>query len=300
MRGAKTMKVGLIDVDSHNFPNLAQMKISAYHKANGDEVERWNGLKHYDIVYKSKVFTDEYSQDEEHIIMADEVISGGTGYDIENKLPHDIEHTCPDYSLYRITNQAYGFLTRGCPRNCPFCIVSDKEGKKVETVAELGEFWQGQKEIVLLDSNITASKDCLKHFDTLIDSGAWVDFQSGLDIRFMTEEKADRLNRMEIKMLHFAWDNYEFGTYNTIKAIRPLLNISDRNLIVYVLTNYNTTHEQDLERIYKLKELDCSPYVMIYNKASAPKITKRLQRWCNNRFIFRAVDRFEDYDEAKG
>lgn len=289
------MNVGLIDVDSHNFPNLAQMKISAFHKSKGDQVERWNGLKHYDIVYKSKVFTEEYSEDEEHIIMADKIFRGGSGYGLDNYLPDEIEHMCPDYSLYGISDQAYGFLTRGCPRHCPFCIVSEKEGKKVETVAELGEFWQGQKEIVLLDSNITASKDCLKHFDTLIDSGAWVDFQSGLDIRFMNEEKADKLNQMRIKMLHFAWDNYEFDTYECFRKIRPHINLDMRKLIVYVLTNYNTTHEQDLERIYKLKELDMTPYVMIYNKKSAPKVTKQMQRWCNNRFIFRAVDRFEDY-----
>lgn len=92
--------IGLIDVDSHNFPNLALMKISAYHKQRGDQVEWWNGLKHYDRVYQSKVFTDLYTHDNEYVIMADEVIKGGTGYDLKNKLPDEIEHIMPDYSLY--------------------------------------------------------------------------------------------------------------------------------------------------------------------------------------------------------
>lgn len=173
------MNIGLIDVDSHNFPNLCLMKISAYHKAKGDKVEWWNGLKHYDVVYQSKVFTDLYSQDNEYVIMADEVIKGGTGYDIQNKLPHEIEHMYPDYGLYGIKDRAYGFLTRGCPRNCPFCIVSEKEGRRSKTVADLDEFWRGQREIILMDSNITASKDCERLFGQLIKSKATINFEGG-------------------------------------------------------------------------------------------------------------------------
>ena len=288
------MNIGLIDVDSHNFPNLALMKISAYHKSKGDQVEWWNGLLHYDVVYKSKIFTELYSHDDDFVINADEVVRGGTGYDLQNKLPYEIEHQYPDYELYGIKDKAYGFLTRGCPRHCPFCIVSEKEGN-THTVAELGEWWSGQKEIVLMDSNITAAKDCERLFNDLIESNALINFEGGLDIRFFTDKCAEQLNRMKTSMIHFAWDNYEFDTYEKLKRSRPLLNKNGRNIRVYVLTNYNTTHEQDLERIYKLKELDYDPYVMIYNKPKAPKITKQLQRWCNNKFIFRAVDRFEDY-----
>lgn len=172
------MKIGLIDVDSHNFPNLALMKISAYHKKRGDRVEWWNGLKTYDRVYQSKVFTDLYSKDNEYVIMADEVVKGGTGYDLKNKLPEEIEHQYPDYSLYGIKDKAYGFLTRGCPRGCPFCIVKEKEGN-THTVADLDEWWNGQKEIVLMDSNITASKDCERLFNQLIDSKAIINFEGG-------------------------------------------------------------------------------------------------------------------------
>ena len=111
----------------------------------------------------------------------------------------------------------------------------------------------------------------------------------------MSEAKCAQLNQMNIKMLHFAWDNYEFDTYDKLKRFRPLINLDDRHIRVYVLTNFSTTHDQDLERVYKLKELGYDPYVMIFDKPNAPKITRQLQRWCNNKYIFRAVERFEDY-----
>lgn len=292
------MNIGLIDVDSHNFPNLALMKISAYHKDRGDSVEWWNGLKHYDIVYKSKVFDDTYSQDMDYVINADKIFKGGTGYGLDNYLPDEIEHYMPDYGLYGIKDRSFGHLTRGCPRGCPFCIVKQKEGN-VHTVADLSEFWWGQKEIVLMDSNITASKDCNRHFESLIKSNAVIDFEGGLDIRFLTEDGCDQLNRMKVSYIHFAWDNYEFKTYDKLKRLRPLIKYDHRKVMVYVLTNYNTTHEQDLERIYKLRELDYDPFVMIYDKPNAPRQTRLLQRWCNNKFVFWKVDRFDDYDQAK-
>lgn len=290
------MKIGLIDVDGHNFPNLPLMKISAFHKSLGDDVEWFFPLNRYDKVYISKVF--DFTPDYKICIQADEIIKGGTGYDLQNKLPDEIENIYPDYELYGIKNTAYGFLTRGCPRNCPFCIVGEKEGLKSVQVAELWNFWNGQKEIKLLDPNITAFKECDRLFQDLIDSKAWVDFTQGLDIRLMTDKKVTLLNQMKIKMLHFAWDNYEFSTYDKLKRFRPLLKYDGRRLRVYVLTNYNTSIEQDLERIYKLRELDYDPYVMIYDKQNAPKKIRELQRWVNNKFIFRSCERFEDYKKG--
>lgn len=290
-------KIGLIDVDSHNFPNLCLMKISAYHKLKGDQVELWNGFKHYDVVYKSKVFDETYSEDMEFCINADEIISGGTGYDLKNKLPDIIEHQYPDYELYEhiSKNTAYGFLTRGCPRGRKFCIVGEKEGLKSKHVADLEEFWRGEKNIKLLDPNITACDESEKLFDQLIASKAWIDFTQGLDARILTDKQCCQLNKMKIKMLHFAWDNYEFKTYEKLKKIRPFLKYDSRKLKVYVLTNFNTTHEQDLERIIKLKELEYDPYLMIFNKQNALKITKKLQRYVNNKFIFNSCENFEEY-----
>lgn len=296
------MEIGLIDVDSHNYPNLALMKISAYEKSQGNQVEWWNGLFHYDKVYQAKVFDETYSKEFNWCINADEIIKGGTGYDLDNKLPDHIEHIYPDYSIYpELTKDtAYGFLTRGCPRHCAFCIVGDKEGLKSHQVAELSEFWRGQKSIEILDPNITASKECLKLFKELAETESWVNFNQGIDIRFMDEEKAALLNQIKTSMIHFAWDNYEFNTYEKLKKFRPLFTKDVRRLTVYVLTNFNTTHEQDLERIYKLRELNYDPYVMIYDKPNAPRETRLLQRWVNNKRIFRSCRNFNDYDPKKG
>lgn len=289
------MRIGLIDVDRTSFPNLVLMKLSAHHKSRGDQVEWWNGLLKYDRVYKAKVFDDTYSKDIEWCINADEIIKGGTGYDLQNKLPEEIEHIRPDYDLYNINDTAYGFLTRGCPRGCPFCIVKDKEGGRSHQVADLGEFWNGESRIVLLDPNITASKECEKLFDDLISTGKEIEFNQGIDVRLITDKEVDQLNKMKLKMLHFAWDNYEFKTYDKLKTIRPQLRYDSRSLRVYVLTNFNTTFEQDLERIIKLRELDFDPYVMIYDKPHAPRKVRQLQGWVNNKRIWRTIENFEDY-----
>jgi hypothetical protein len=292
------MKIGLIDVDGGKFPNLALMKIATSHDEKGDHVEWWNGLKTYDIVYKSKVFTDRHYELEDYPIFADQVISGGTGYDMKLVLPNNIEHMYPKYDMYGIENTAYGFLTRGCPRNCAFCIVAEKEGTKVQRVADISEFWRGQKEIKLLDSNITASKECESIFDSLIKTKSWIEFNGGLDIRSLTDKGAAQLNDMKIRMIHFAWDNYEFKTYEKLKHFRPLLKKRGRELTVYVLVNFNTTTEQDLERIYKLRELDYTPYVMIFDKPNAPKLTKQIARWVNNRFVWQTCATFEEYNSS--
>ncbi|MGN2371880.1 radical SAM protein [Clostridium cagae] len=296
------MKIGLIDVDGHNFPNLALMKISAYHKSKGDNVEWYEPMfsGHMNKVYMSKVFS--FTNDFVYNIDADEVIKGGTGYDLNNKLPLEIETMYPDYDLYKIKDTAYGYLTRGCPRGCKFCIVAEKEGKCSKKVANLNQFWKGQKEIKLLDPNILACNDWEYLLQQLIDSKAYVDFTQGLDIRLMTDEKADMLNKIKVKMIHFAWDNYEFKTYEKLKEFRPKLNFNFRKLRVYVLTNFNTTFEQDLDRIYKLKDLGYDPYVMIYEKWNAPKNIRQLQRWVNCKFIFRSASAqtFEDYKANVG
>lgn len=301
------IKVGLIDVDGHNFPNLPLMKISAWHKQQEDTVEWYEPMfsGHCDRVYMSKVFT--FTEDYQYYVDADEVIRGGTGYNYPDggePLVDNIEHIYPDYSIYykviqEVEDTAYGFLTRGCPRGCDFCIVEKKEGKCSKKVADLSEFWRGQKNIVLLDPNITACKDWKELFQQLIDSQAWVDFSQGLDIRIMTSEKAEMLKQMKVKQVHFAWDNY--NDKNKIvpqfKAFKEITGWDKRKLIVYVLTNYNSTHEEDLERIYILREMGYWPYVMIYNKDKLPKghVTKRIQRWVNMRAVFETIPIFADY-----
>ena len=295
------MKIGLIDVDGHNFPNLALMKISAWHKARGDDVEWCFPLDHYDIVYQSKVFDETYSADIDWTPNADKIVRGGTGYGLDNKLSDDVEHMYPDYSLYpELTKDtAYGFLTRGCPRHCDFCIVGDKEGLRSTKVADLQEFWRGQKNIVLLDPNILACKERMELLDQLIESKAIVDFSQGLDIRLTSEAVAEKLSRIRVKRLHFAWDNADQDLAPYFKRFTEAYSRkSYSGKVVYVLTNFNSTMEQNLYRIYTLRDLGYDPYVMVYDKPNAPREIKHLQRWVNNKFIFRKCKLFEDYERS--
>lgn len=288
------LNIGLVDVDNHNFPNLALMKLSAYHKMNGDNVEWALGIKRYDKVYMSKVFT--FTADDLTAYQTDELICGGTGYNLTSKLPNEVEHCYPDYSLYGITDTAYGYLSRGCPRGCSFCIVKDKEGGITHKVSDLREWWNGQKNIVLLDPNITACSEWENLLGQLAESKARVDFTQGLDIRLMTDAKAEAINKVNYKMLHFAWDDpNDTVTPKMLKQYANSWKGDFRNRRVYVLTNFNSTHEQDLYRIEKLREMNYDPYVMIYEKWNAPKITRQLQRYVNNKFIFRSCSNFSEY-----
>ena len=289
------MDIGIIDVDSHNYPNLALMKISAYEKARGNSVEWWNGLKYYDRVYMSKIFDDTYTEDIRYCINAGEIIKGGTGYGLKDKLPEYIEHIYPDYSLYGITDTAYGFLTRGCPRHCSFCIVGDKEGLVSRKVADISEFYNGQRHIELLDPNILACKDRHELLEQVASTGATVNFNQGLDIRFLDEATAKQLNSIKTERLHFAWDKYNEHLEKVFERARGWLDKSPKNTYVYVLTNYDTMTSQDLYRIYKLRDIGYNPYVMVYDKPNAPAITKKLQRWCNNKFVFESCKDFNYY-----
>lgn len=294
------MKIGLIDVDGHNFPNLALMKISAYHKARGDTVEWAMALDHYDIVYQSKVFDNTYSPDIEWVPSANKVIKGGTGYGLDNTLPDEIEHIYPDYSIYpKLTKDtAYGFLTRGCPRRgCSFCIVAEKEGRFSHKVADLSEFWRGQKNIVLLDPNILACREHPDLLQQLIESKAKVDFNQGLDIRLTNESNIVLLNQVKVNNIHFAWDHAEddlkpyFERYKALAKHKP----HGRYGTVYCLVNHGSTIDEDLYRIYTLDQMGYDPYVMIYDKPNASKVIRHLQRWCNAKWIFRSCPDFRKY-----
>lgn len=312
------MRIGLIDVDGHNFPNLPLMKLSAWHKRRGDSVEWYEPLLsgHMDRVYMSKVFS--FTPDYEYYVDADDVRRGGTGYCItlgddgkehfdgsrHQDLPYEIEHIYPDYEIYYITvpevrHTAYGFMSRGCPRGCEFCHVKGKEGLVSHKVADLSEFWAGQKDIELMDPNPIACREWRDILGQLIESKARVNFNQGLDIRVMTEEKAEMLRKIRIKNLHFAWDRYEDKDIilPRLQMFRDITGFDRHKIVVYMLCNFGSTFEQDLERAYTLRDLGCQPYVMLYDKEHIPRGHKlrRLQRWCNSPSIFNTVEKFEDY-----
>ena len=312
------MKVGLIDVDGHNYPNLPLMKISAWHKSKGDQVEWYDPfagfIYKYNKVYMSKVFS--FTPDYDQPIYADEIEKGGSGYCIslvggkevfdktkDKDLPYEIEHIYPDYSIYpeRTKDTAYGFLTRGCPRGCNFCHVANKEGQYSYKVADLSEFWRDQKHIELLDPNLLACPEWKDLLQQLIDSKARVNFNQGLDIRLMTEEKAEMLSKIKLDKIHFAWDRYEDKDFIQPKfdLFRQRSKVHPHDLQVYVLCGdrEKKVRAEDLERIYWLRDNGYAPYVMLYDRENIPKghELRKLQRYVNNRIVFWKISSFKEY-----
>jgi hypothetical protein len=284
------MRIGLVSVDSL-IPNLALMKISTYHKKQGDQVELIAPLfSTYDRIYASKIFN--FSDDYQYFQNC-EVIKGGSGYDIQSKLPDEIEHQFPDYSIFNC-DYAMGFTTRGCIRKCPFCIVPEKEGK-IQAVGDIYDFWNGQKELKLLDNNLTAlpehfEKICLQ----LTKEKIKTDFNQGLDIRLITPEMAQILAKVPLaNQIHFAFDNVGLES-NIRDGIATLTNngVAAHKLMFYVLIGFNSTPQEDLYRVETLRGLKVDPFVMPYNKTD--DYQKRFARWCNHKAIFKSV-KWEDY-----
>lgn len=308
------MRILLIDIDSHNFPNLVLMKLSSYYKSKNHEVlfmklskdDKKNIINgqipffenEYDVIFGACVF--ESNKEVAYVLSSFGVIVGGTGVTLDKKgnLPKEIEKCYPDYSLYgnEFDNTAYGFLTRGCIRNCPFCIVCKKEGMTSRKVSDLKDFWNGQKTIKLLDPNILA---CNQHMDLLkqlANSGAYVDFTQGLDARLVNNENIEILKKIKLKAFHFAWNNpRDKKIKENLLFIRRSFTLNPRFFKVYVLTNYWSSFDEDLERVYWLRDNGLDPYVMIFDKPNAPKNIRHLQRWVNNKIIFNTVKNFNDY-----
>jgi hypothetical protein len=314
------MNVGLIDVDNWGnmkncFPNLPLMKISSFYKRHDHSVEWYEEGKDYDLVFKSKVFS--FTPDIPVIGDVVEVRSGGSGYFIHLKdgkevfdkechrnLIDQIEHSYPDYGLYGITNTAFGFMSRGCPRGCHFCHVEAKEGRRSYKVADLSEFWSGQKKIELMDPNTFACKDWKDILTQLINSGSLVNFNQGVDVRILNSEKVQYLQKVKLKHVHFAFDRFEdwdIVTRNLLK-VRDITGWRRDKVSVYILTNFNTTFEQDLKRCLFVRDVcGFQPYVMRYDKEHIPRgaDVNALARWMNWKQFCWTVPTFEDYKRLR-
>lgn len=292
-------RIGIIQVDGH-YPNLALMKICGYHLSLGDEVEWYKGdlfFNSYDKVYASKIFS--FSR-RKHFPGG--TIVGGTGIDHHNRLPTEIEAATPSYKLYNNCFFHLGFSMKGCRFACEFCVVPKKEGrpKAYNTIDEILINPHGGKKLMLLDNDFFGTEAWQENLQRIIELKLKVCFVQGLNIRIITQEQADLLaecnytnSKFNQKYLTFAWDRFGDG-----KLVRKGIEICNyagipcKEMQFFVLIGFDTTHEQDLERVMTLKEWGCMPFVMPYNKDDPYQ--KAFTRWVNNRAVFKSC-KWEDY-----
>lgn len=292
---------GLLDVDGHNgFPNLALMKIARYYKDKGCDVEWAMPLfEKYDTIHASKIFT--FSPEPNwYEYNYRNLIKGGTGYDIKSRLQVDIDCISnPDYSIYPNCNYSIQFYSRGCIRHCPFCCVHDKEGG-IKAVEPMDLNPRGRW-IEVLDNNFFANPEWRNAVEHLKKQNQPVKFH-GVDVRLMTDEMAYALNSLKLKNgVHIAWDLPKIDLRPQIKEM--LKYIKPEKIVCYVLIGFNSTREEDYERLRYLKELKILPFVQPFRdftfKRSPSDYEKDIARWANRIWLFNTQD-FFDYIPREG
>lgn len=292
------MRVALHDSDATGFPNLALMKLYAWHKAQGDAVEWWNPLLTYDRVYSSKVFTFT----PECTYLPENTVRGGTGYGILDELPPEIDAMFPDYSIYPKCDHAIGFLTRGCIRKCPWCVVPKKEG-------HIRPYWTWReikrpdsRDIVFMDNNVLACEHGLAQIADMGGENVRVDFNQGLDARLITDDVAKLLSRLK-------WINYIRMSADTDAMLDVVLTAIDRlgkcgvkpyRVFVYVLVQDVESAER---RAIALRDIGANPFAQPYRdfttNAEPPQEQRDLARWVNHKAIFKTVKTFAEYRARK-
>lgn len=283
------MKIALHDSDNTGFPNLALMKLSAYHKGQRDDVSFYEPMlkSTYDKIYSSKVF-DTTPDD---IYLSGNVEKGGAGYDMKIVLPDEIEHICPDYILYN-AEYSMGFITRGCPRNCDFCIVPRKEGK-IRFNTHIEEFVR-HKNVVFMDNNVLASEEGIQEIEKISKLNIRIDFNQGLDARKIDDGIARILAACKWhKPIRLACDaKSQMKHIQRAVTLLRWYNATPKNYIVYVLIK---DIPDALERIKFLKGLGLAIYAQPFlSKDSTPtKEQRALRRWVNGRYI--TVCTWEEY-----
>lgn len=319
------MKVGLIDVDSFAkvkkwgatiYPNLALCKIAAYHKAKGDQVEWAMPLfEHYDIIYRSKIFN--FTPDDDRPYNADTTIYGGTGYDIASRLPQEIDDSQPDYSIYPTipTDTSYGFLTRGCPNKCKWCVVPRKEGA-IRPYWDIERVANGKKKLILMDNNILAAGDYAhEQLDKAIHLGLRIDFNQALDARLVDEDFAKQL--AQVKWLDHNCIRFGCDTHKQIedceRAMEMIVGYGfTGHFFLYTMLNddfeecYNRLHYWwEIQQEHREKHLaDVFPYAQPYRdpdnpKRPIPQWQKDMAQWVNKHQIFIQIP-FDDFEPRKG
>lgn len=296
------MNIGVLAVDS-NYPNLALMKISAWYKARGDHVEWYNPLCFYDKVYSAKVFS--FTPDYGYYINADQIEKGGTGYDMKKVLPIEIDRTIPDYELYNIDkNLAYGFLTRGCPNRCKWCIVPQKEGN-ITPYMDIEEVSAGRKKVILMDNNVLASDYGLCQIEKIVSMKVYVDFNQGLDARLVTDEIAQLLAKVKwIKRIRFGCDTPgQIAECERATALIDKYGYKGEYFFYCILLH---DFKETFERVNYWKNKGgrflphCQPYRDLNNpRQIIPQWQKDLAGWADKKWIFRSCE-FKDFVPRKG
>ena len=287
------MQIGLHDNENNGYPNLALMKLSAWHKQQGDTVEWFNPLfGKYDKVYSSKIFTWTKSNP----YLPKDTVYGGTGHSLGTMLKLSIEHICPDYSLYDC-KQSYGFLTRGCIRKCKWCFVPLKEGE-IRPHQDIEDFAR-HKEVVLMDNNVLAHPHGIAQIEKIIRLELKVDFNQGIDARLIDDNTAKLLSRVKwLKPIRLACDSSAMIPHIQ-KAVTLLRwhNCTPRKYFCYVLVD---EIEDAKERVMFLKGLDIDPFCQPYRDKSGSEPTKeqkQFARWVNHKAEFNSRT-WEEYKAA--
>lgn len=297
------MNIGILAVDS-NYPNIALMKISSYHKARGDNVEWYNPLCSYDKVYSAKVFS--FTPDYGYYINADQVEKGGTGYDIKKVLLPEIDRMIPDYDLYNVDkNLAYGFLTRGCPNHCKWCVVPKKEGN-IATYMDIEEIAvNGRKNIILMDNNILASDYGLQQIEKIISMGVRVDFNQGLDARLVTDDIAKLLAKVKwMKRIRFGCDTPgQIAECERATALIDKYGYKGEYFFYCILLH---DFKESFERVNHWRNRGsrflphAQPYRDLINPHQIiPQWQKDLAGWVDKKWVFRSCE-FKDFMPRKG
>lgn len=301
------MNIGLLDIDHTGFPNLALMKLSQYHKQMGDTVGWYTPFEQYDIVYKSKVFT--FSKEmEQYINNAEEIIAGGTGYDITSKLPEQAEHLTPDYSIYPGIDKdtAYGYLTRGCPNRCKWCIVPIKEGN-IHPYMDVEAVSYGRNKLILMDNNILGSVDYAKEqLEKIIRNGYRVDFNQALDARLVDDDFTELLAKVKwLRYIRFGCDS-ESQIDDCRKAIIKITGKGYRgHFMIYTMLygNINECYSRlshfKYAPYYDRIVVHAQPYIDYTGKNVIPQWQKDMARWANRRWFFKSSD-FLSFQFRKG
>ena len=294
------MKISVIQIDG-KFPNLALMKIAAYYQSQGHEVIRYVSGD-VDKAFISVIWPQNLNRaiGISKFFNGNSVI-GGSGYDYKIKLPDDVEHIMPAYNLWDI-DYSMGFTSRGCIRNCDFCIVPKKEGN-IKFNAPISEFLSpNHNKLLLFDNNFLASPNWKENLLKINDLGLMANFNQGLDIRLINDENAKLLSEIDYrngkfhdKYIYFAFDNIK--DEETVRnGIKILFNhgFTGRNLFFYILVGFNSTFTEDFKRYSILwDELGVYPFVMIYNNRRDDERLRAFARWVNRRI--HKVCSWDDY-----